>query len=614
MKNLSLITLLFILTSGISYALEPVLLKEHENACVLNPHAWIYNKAFATIYDIDQVAKASDSSFTPNIYLQEINYGFYQPQGWCKFTIRNISDYNDWILKIQQSRVDTVQLYLKRGNGSIEKFPVTGHFQSMSERPYYSLHFVFPVSIQKNETVTFYLYTQRQFGRHATIIDLQKREFFQNYEQYFTNFISFICGMILLAAIVGLVLYFFISDKLYLYYSIYCISFFVLVLADSGFLHALISYEPYQKIINTFSTIFYYWIVGWHILLTIALLNTKTYHRKWFYRLGIVTGYLFCIIALVLLLIPIPDVLRWWLGFFSYFIIFFMDAYILLAIRISLIKKEPGVYFYLTGFIVTIIVASILVLADLQIIDGINQNTDLYYFTPLVEIIFMVFGLGVHFSYNMKEKYKVHKTLAETQERIITIQEDERKRIAQDLHDEVGNSLAAIKNLLIMNKNNKLIEKEIDNIIEDVRIISHNLMPVDFKEYQLPEIIGHTVNKFNGHPSIRFDYNVSGSVVKISPLTELVIYRIINELINNVIKHSKASTVLIQLMYQDESLLVMVEDNGVGISKKNLESNKTLGMRSIQLRAQYINAKLNYESDHKGTLVMLEVPYEKKGE
>jgi signal transduction histidine kinase len=292
----------------------------------------------------------------------------------------------------------------------------------------------------------------------------------------------------------------------------------------------------------------------------------------------------------------------------SYYVVFFLNAYIIYAIAISIARRDPIVYFYLAGFSVTLIVATVLVLADLNILDNINQNTDYYYFTPLVEILFMVIGLGIHFSRTIKDRFSVQLTLNKTQDQIITIQEDERKRIAQDLHDDVGNSLAAVKNMVIQKRESVKVEHEIDNLISTIRNISHDLMPVDFNQFSLTEIIGHTVNKFKDHNHTDLEFDQTGQAVKIDPLKELVIYRIINEIINNIFKHSKATSAFIQLIYQRETLVVTVEDNGSGIQKSKTEEG--IGLRSIRSRAAYINAKLNIESDDKGTLIILEVPYE----
>jgi signal transduction histidine kinase len=95
----------------------------------------------------------------------------------------------------------------------------------------------------------------------------------------------------------------------------------------------------------------------------------------------------------------------------------------------------------------------------------------------------------------------------------------------------------------------------------------------------------------------------------LSPVTELVVYRIINELITNSIKHSHATDMMIQLIYQKESLVVMVEDNGTGMRTDAGTHDKGIGLKNIRHRVAYIQATLTIESDSKGTLVIIEIPY-----
>ncbi len=104
-------------------------------------------------------------------------------------------------------------------------------------------------------------------------------------------------------------------------------------------------------------------------------------------------------------------------------------------------------------------------------------------------------------------------------------------------------------------------------------------MPVDFEQYALTDIVRQTVNKFKGHPEIAFEYNQTGNSVKLSPVTELVVYRIINELITNSIRHSHATDMMIQLIYQKESLVVMVEDNGTGMRTDAGTHDKGIGLK-----------------------------------
>jgi signal transduction histidine kinase len=559
---------------------------------------------------LETLLQADSTKFIKNTSPLEVNYGFDQRNGWCKFHIRNISDHKDWILKIQQSRVDTVQLYIVRENNNPENLGLTGHFQTISERPVLSLPFAYPILINKNETITLYLYTQRQYGRHAAIVNLQRKDYFEKYEYAFNVCLGVVCGMVLLAALIGFFLYLFVRQKVYVYYSVYALSFFLLLMADTGFAIGTISFTNYQTEANGFTVAFYYWMGAWHMLFTIALLRINRHGKRWLLWLGL--GMVYCfILATFLLLIPsLPSVIRSSLVMFCYYIIFIANGYIFYAVIRSTFKTEPVVYLYMAGFYFTLFMGTLLILSDFQVLYISNQYKDLFYLTPLIEILCVVLGIGIHFSRTLKERIDVQLALNKTQDQIITIQEDERRRIAQDLHDDVGNSLAAVRNMVVLKKEPAEVEKEINNVINTIRTISHNLMPVDFNEFSLVEIIAHLVNKHKDHPSIALEFDCGGQPLKINPLTELVIYRIINELIINIFKHSQAKKAFIQLMYQKESLVVTVEDDGVGI--KNIsKTEEGIGLRSIRLRAAYIRASFNVESDDKGTLIILEIPYEK---
>jgi signal transduction histidine kinase len=304
-------------------------------------------------------------------------------------------------------------------------------------------------------------------------------------------------------------------------------------------------------------------------------------------------------------LLPIPDPARKLISQWSYYIVFFINAYILYAVFVQAIKKQVVVYFYLTNFLFTLFASMISRAADLQLVEGVNNKTDILFIAPVIEIVCMVIGLGINSNRQVKERMRA-------QRQIVTVQEDERKRIAQDLHDDVGNSLAAVKNMLAQRKDPLVIEKEIGDIIQNIRNISHDLMPVDFNEYALADVVRQTVNKFKGHSGIDFEYDQTGTVTKLHPVIELVVYRIINELITNSIKHSRATHVMIQLIYQSESLMLMVEDNGTGIKSEYDSREKGIGLKNIRHRVVYINATLTIESDDRGTLFIIEIPYERQ--
>lgn len=293
---------------NLTYAQDVVSIEKYMEDIVINPHVYILKDKSAGIQEIEKVVAAPDSAFRKNNHFQEVHYGFSQPSAWCRFTIKNTTDRSDWIIKVHHSRVDTVQLYVLRQNGKLEEYPMSGHYQPIGARAFFSLNFGHPISLAKDETVVCYLFTLRKFARHAAVISLQTEDYYKNYETRFVILISSLIGICVLASLIGVILFAVLYEHVYISYSIYCVSFLLLIIVDTGFFYAFFSFPSEQKLINNLSITLYYWLIGWHILFTIELLKIEK-NRRWLYWIGTGSGILFCVTALVLFP-PIPDPAR----------------------------------------------------------------------------------------------------------------------------------------------------------------------------------------------------------------------------------------------------------------------------------------------------------------
>jgi len=237
-------------------------------------------------------------------------------------------------------------------------------------------------------------------------------------------------------------------------------------------------------------------------------------------------------------------------------------------------------------------------------------QTTWFLFLAIFAVLAAVFG-----AFRLYLRYQIQAQQRLTR-RVVAAQEDERRRIAQDLHDDLGNTLAAAKGLLGRLEeplaNQPTIQKVtaiINQASEDVRAISHDLMPVEFERYALGDTLRLLVEKTRSSSGMAFEFVQAGTERKLPPERELVIYRIVSELMTNVLKHSKAKMAVLQLLYQPDSLVLSVEDDGVGDrSLTNPPEKPGIGLKNLTSRCQYLSARLTYQADAHGTLVLIEIP------
>jgi signal transduction histidine kinase len=235
----------------------------------------------------------------------------------------------------------------------------------------------------------------------------------------------------------------------------------------------------------------------------------------------------------------------------------------------------------------------------------------------VIETAILSFAMMYRYRTFMKEKEDLEAILSyqnnQVANNILLAQEAERKRIAEDLHDEIGSSLAVLK---IRMQNMNINKNDLDELItivdkasSDTRNISHNLMPPEFEKTSWQDLLQGYYYKLNLETNTRFLFISKGQGQQFEKSTELMIYRIIIEITRNILMHSKATEATIQLIYEENGLEIMAEDNGVGIKKSNTDG---IGMKNIYSRVNYINGEISVDTGKKGTTIIINVPYKKE--
>lgn len=198
-------------------------------------------------------------------------------------------------------------------------------------------------------------------------------------------------------------------------------------------------------------------------------------------------------------------------------------------------------------------------------------------------------------------------------------EQQERARIAKDLHDSLSGMLSGIKYSLQHLKENSNLDSQnrqdldrsmdmLDSSIHEMRRVAHNMMPEVLVRYGLDAALKDYAVEINKMGAVSVIYQSMGMENrKIDQSVSIAIYRIIQELLNNVIKHSGATEVLVQLLSEKDKLVVNVEDNGRGFDPDLTGRNGGMGWRNIRSRLELLNGKADIQSSNdRGTSINLE--------
>lgn len=439
----------------------------------------------------------------------------------------------------------------------------------------------------------------------------------------------------LLFIIISAVIFIYLREKSFKYYVLYniCISLYVLSRNDEyydqfvyfvGFFLGKENSVIFTKIFNFYIQVVFY---SFYCLFALYFLDLNKHIKKYFTTVLKVLQSLavvFTLSGILCYFLKTPEIYKMLYAFlFLPVMLAVFGTSLTRALKFSGKHKD----FFLFG-VCSYIFCALLAFAG-SFIDSLHiQNPIIFFYIGIIiETLFFSLGLAYKIKLVNDEKNRVHHLVIKHRHQqqisklkgLLEGEENERKRIAEELHDGIAGDLSAIKfNLAYLNQKNtdgdniellSELSQIIDKSCVQLREISHNLSPTAITDYGLSLAVENYCKKIENTYNIIVNYEFSGEPLQLSNTSETHIYRIIQELLNNIVKHSGASSAEVKILNNNRNIMIQVADNGHGFTLNNNE--KGIGLSNIDSRIRFLEARIQKESNHLGTSYHIQIGTDK---
>lgn len=568
-------------------------------------------------YSINK-AVSIDEAYKNSLEFKSVNkkFAFYdinEDYGFLSFSLTNPDKTKKHlVIEVYNSLLNEIRFYEKQNDAFVlineagTDFPF--HNRLVNDR-----NFLYPVALNPGQSRSFIFEFKKSKisivvpAKIATVEVFQK----QNKLQYLC--IGLYYGLCLISIIIGLYIFFLLKKYLYLLYACYIVCLGLYLFSYLGLFFQFFSSNDafYNKYIHVFFAIS---SVVLFILFSIKVLNAKTIAPK---LTRFLTAFLIITIVIRFGELYLPKslfiVLKTYIIKFWYMSFFVMN-FILILLTLKSYKHQKkitafyGIAYSFVGLATIITILNLSTGKVNAFIDGLP----VIFYASFLEIIFLTLTI----IFMVKEIYDERNTLSEKivieEKKNLTAfikgEDQERKRISKELHDSIGSQLSYLKRVVSDNFKNNAVNDTIDTICNDVRNLSHEISPSDLKLVGFENAISDLAHNLSTQTSLTVGFSSYNFPKKLDENIETQLYRVLQEALNNILRHADAKHINVQLIGHSSYATITIEDDGKGFNPKKLEMG--LGLKNMNSRIDQVGGKLDVDSKiNKGTSILITIPF-----
>lgn len=576
--------------------------------------------------------------------------GYRHETIWLRFKVVNRAEYSKvFTVEVVNPLIPKLSFFQVNGRGQVDTAFSTGASFPFSHRPVHRRNFMFPLHLEKGDSCQVYLSIARDFlpNSNVLIVDYDTREgVIRRYEDILLTVFFVFCSLyLILSAFV-----FSVTRQRFQWY------YFGYVLLTACFISAFLGHG-FQYIWPEYPRL--------QFVVPLALNNVRLILGIWFFqayfdlarnarRLNIFLGVTIGIFLMALLVQSIYTVWGPFSGiyaslmhagyvFFCVYLFFFCLVIMLWALKEFFLKRRRR---SAALFLVVILNFIGLATTSLQAL-GYNLTawapdniftkklvfTTQTFYVPVPVMAAFFFEMLLVFNFSMQKfmrllekdrrtQMKIAQAREEGLQALILGVENERRRIARELHDGACVQLAAINmqidhlrdsmdNQLGLSEQLASVTTDLEETYRELRSISHDLMSKALEKTDLRVALEDLVIRCrNAQPSLDIQFYAKFDPEKVDRLVKIHLYRIVQELMANVLKHAQATLTSVQVLEHQGLLLLTVEDNGIGFDTAADNPSDGIGLANIRTRVEVLRGTLHLESaTGRGTFVNISIPW-----